>query len=441
MKPRYLWDDDEPEAEAKAGTLSGPPTPLSVTQLNQRIKNALEPMFSKVWLEGEISEITRPGSGHVYLVLKDEQSQIRAVLWRSVAERQKFQMKDGMKVLCQGKVEVYSPRGSYQFNIQSMEPKGIGALQLAFQQLHAKLSQEGLFLKERKKPIPKLPKRIGFVTSPTGAAVFDFLEVLRRRWNDVEIYIIPARVQGEGAVKDIVAGLQVAAKMRPRLDVVVVGRGGGSLDDLWTFNEEAVVRAVAACPLPTLSAVGHEIDVTLCDLAADLRALTPSEAAERVVPDSQVVAKQIASLRRQADQMMTNMLYQWERRLRELQSRPVLTRPIEGLLRREQRLDELQLRLDRALQNSLRAAKLQLQNLAASLEALNPLRVLARGYSMTCSHDGQVLTTIEQIELGQTIQTRLTRGSIVSRVESKHAIAEASDLPNPLGEESRELAG
>ncbi len=420
MNVRYLWDDnDDPvRNESSKKEPPAPPKPLTVSQLNEQIKQALDRFFSHVWLEGEISELSRATSGHVYLTLKDEQSQIRAVMWKSVAIRQKFELKDGMKILCQGRVDVYPPRGTYQISIQTIEPKGIGQLQLAFQQLHAKLAKEGLFSQDRKKRIPSLPKRIGFVTSPTGAAIFDFLEVLRRRWNDVEIYIFPSRVQGEGSVQDIVHSLKMAAQARPMLDVLVVGRGGGSIEDLWTFNDEEVVRAVAACPIPTISAVGHEIDVTLCDLAADLRALTPSEAAERVVPEREYVAKQLRSLEQHAHQLIATKLSQWERRLHELRSRPVLSRPIDGILLREQRLDGLQIRLDQALQNRMARAKLDVIRLAKSLDALNPLRVLARGYSLTRRLDGTILHDSSQIGPGQIVETILDQGMLVSRVES-----------------------
>ncbi len=276
--------------------------PLTVSQLNQIVKGVLDDNIPPVWIEAEISDLARPSSGHLYMTLKDSQSQIRAVMWKGAASKLTFRLEDGQALLCYGALDVYSPRGSYQFIVQKAQPKGIGALQLAFQQLHAKLSAEGLFDQERKKPLPMFPKRIGFVTSPSGAAVRDFLEVLRRRWQGVEVMIIPAKVQGKEAAKEIADGIRLASRVRPKLDLLVVGRGGGSLEDLWCFNEEVVVRAIAACPLPTVSAVGHEIDVTLCDLAADVRALTPTEAAERILPDSQLLIQQLAAVHRSMTQ-------------------------------------------------------------------------------------------------------------------------------------------
>jgi exodeoxyribonuclease VII large subunit len=267
-------------------TITAAPQTLTVSELTARIKDMLEGSFPAVWVSGEISNFSRPQSGHCYFTLKDDIAQIRAVMWRGTALKLKFAMSDGLEVLCRGHLDVYAPRGSYQLVVDELEPKGVGALELALRKLREKLSAEGLFDPARKRPLPVFPKRIAFVTSPTGAAVRDFLEVLRRRWRGVEVLIIPARVQGDGSVTEIVAGIRAANRLKPAPDVLIVGRGGGSLEDLWSFNEEAVVRAIAASRIPTVSAVGHEIDVTLADLVADVRALTPSEAAERVVPAS-----------------------------------------------------------------------------------------------------------------------------------------------------------
>ncbi len=427
MTTPFLWSDDEDSPEsppsAKTRRKSTPGTsqaePLTVTQLNDLIKQTLDKAFSRVWLEAEISELSRPQSGHVYLTLKDEQSQMRAVMWRSTAAKLPFRLEDGMSVMCCGTVDVYPPRGTYQLNIQSIEPKGIGSLQLAFRQLHAKLAAEGLFDPRKKKPLPPMPRRIGFVTSPTGAAVHDFLEVLRRRWNDVEIIIIPAKVQGEGSISDVVKGIRLAAKLRPKLDVLVVGRGGGSLEDLWTFNEEAVVRAIADCPIPTVSAVGHEIDVTLADLAADVRALTPTEAAERIVPDQLQMNQLLQSVLRQLDGSMLTRLDAIRMRLVELASRPVLSRPVENILRWEQRLDEVNLRLVQAVNNHLTLRSKELEQAAGALEALSPLRVLGRGYSLTrdaAKHS--LLRKTSDFQVNQQIETTVSDGTVLSRVES-----------------------
>ena len=253
-------------------------------ELTGQIKGLLEGRFPAVWVSGEISNFSRPQSGHCYLTLKDDQAQIRAVMWRSAASRVRFDLHDGLEVICQGYLDVYAPRGSYQLVIQQIEPKGLGALELALRSCASDWRPKGLFDPARKRPLPRFPRRIAFVTSPTGAAVRDFLEVLRRRWRGVHVLIVPVRVQGDGARAEIAAGIELVNRLADPVDVLVVGRGGGSLEDLWAFNEEVVVRAIHASRIPVVSAVGHEIDVTLADLVADVRALTPSEAAERVVP-------------------------------------------------------------------------------------------------------------------------------------------------------------
>ncbi|MBU6175871.1 MAG: exodeoxyribonuclease VII large subunit, partial [Planctomycetes bacterium] len=237
-------------------------SPLTVTQLNTWIKRTLEKNIPTIWIEGEIGSLTRSNAGHIYLNLKDSESQIACVVWRSTLERIDVDLSEGMAVLVQGRIDVYPPRGNYQLVVQRVEQQGLGALQAAFKRLFQRLAKEGLFAPERKKSLPALPMRIGFVTSPAGAAIHDFNQVLKRRWPLASVLIIPARVQGDGAAEDIVRGIDIAAKIRPQLDVLVVGRGGGSQEDLWCFNEEIVVRAIANCPLPTISAVGHEIDVT-----------------------------------------------------------------------------------------------------------------------------------------------------------------------------------
>ncbi|PHR87699.1 MAG: exodeoxyribonuclease VII large subunit, partial [Blastopirellula sp.] len=272
---------EQPPWEANA---DGQQPVLSVSQLTQLVKGTLEMAFPSVWVSGEISNLAQPRSGHVYLTLKDDNAQIRGVMWKGTASRLSFDLEDGQQVICRGEIDVYAPRGSYQLVIREVEPQGLGALQLALKKLQQKLQTEGLFDPDHKKPLPKFPKTIAMVTSPTGAAIRDFLEVLRRRWPGVRVIVIPAKVQGQGAAKEIAAGIKQANQLAERPDVMVVGRGGGSLEDLWCFNEEVVVRAIFASEIPVISAVGHEIDVTLSDMVADRRALTPSEAAELVVP-------------------------------------------------------------------------------------------------------------------------------------------------------------
>jgi exodeoxyribonuclease VII large subunit len=401
------------ETEAK----SGPPV-WSVAQLTNLIKGTLSESFSGVWVSGELAEVSRPNSGHIYLTLKDESAQIKAVVWRNTATRLPFEPREGQQVLCCGDVDVYPPRGSYQLVIRKMEPLGLGALQLAFLQLREKLTQEGLFDPARKQPLPLFPRRIAFVTSPSGAAVRDFLQIASRRWRGIQLLIIPAKVQGEGAAAEIARGIEAAHRLSPRPDVLVVGRGGGSIEDLWCFNEEAVVRAVAAAEIPTVSAVGHEIDVTLCDLAADVRALTPSEAAERLVPSADDLKSSLRGLQvrlRQALQARSRVARQ---QLTQLANRRVFQRPFERLQQWQQRLDDLQTRLERGSKRQVAQAREQLTRLAAQLESLSPLAVLSRGYSVTQDAvTGEIIRDAAKLHVGDSLRTRLSTGSVVSRVE------------------------
>lgn len=395
-------------------------SPLSVSQLNWVIKNLLENSLSSLWAEGEISDLSRPRSGHIYFTLKDDRSQVRAVIWRSAAQKLKFQLKDGLQVICRGAVEVYPPRGSYQLIISAVQPQGVGPLQIAFQQLHAKLSAEGLFDPAGKQALPRFPKRIGFVTSQTGAAIHDFLEAASQLWNDIELFVIPARVQGEQASADIVAGIQRAQQLRPKLDLLIVGRGGGSIEDLWSFNEEAVVRAIASCSLPTISAVGHEIDVTLSDLAADARALTPSHAAQLSLPSQQEISSSLVQLRRRADKSVSNRIQLAKNRLQSLASLGVLARPHDIHRIRRQQVDELELRVRSNMQQLIAAGRDQVASLARATEALSPLNVLARGYSL--SRDAQTLKSLRSVDdasIGQTLETLLPDGSLVCQVQEK----------------------
>ena len=268
----------------------------TVSQLSERIRGALETSFFDVWVEGEVSNLSLAGSGHWYFTLKDERAQLRAVVWKTDARLDRFRPKDGLKVLVRGSLRVYAPKGEYQIQVQVIEPLGKGSLQQAFEELKERLAKEGLFDAGRKRPLPQLPRRIGVVTSPAGAVIRDFLRVLRARYRNLDVVVYPARVQGPEAAAEIVAGIRALQRV-PSLDVLVVARGGGSLEDLWPFNEERVARALAASRIPTISAVGHETDFTIADFVADLRAATPSAAAERVVQAKEELAARIVSLR------------------------------------------------------------------------------------------------------------------------------------------------
>jgi len=391
---------------------------LTVSQLTARIKGTVENAFPMVAVTGEISNFSRPRSGHCYFTLKDENAQIRGVMWRSNFGRVRFEVSDGLEVVCVGPVEVYSPRGTYQLIVQRMEPLGLGAWQIALAKLRDRLAAEGLFAPERKRPLPAFPRRIGIVTSPTGAAIRDFLEVTRRRWRGVDILVIPARVQGDGAAREIARAIETSARLDPPLDVLVVGRGGGSLEELWAFNEEPVVRAIAESAVPTVSAVGHEVDVTLADLAADVRALTPSEAAELVVRSADEISGMLASYQQRLTALVREPLRTHRMRLDALASARSISRPLEVLHEQRRRCQQFSLRADAALERLLSSAASRTETLAGKLESLSPLAVLARGYSVTRLADsGDVLQNGSQVYPGDRIITRLAEGQVESRVE------------------------
>ena len=391
---------------------------LTVSELTGQIKDVLEGEFPRVRVSGELTDLARPKSGHIYLTLKDDDAQVRGVIWRNTVSRLRFQPEDGQHVLCEGDIDVYPPRGSYQLVIRQMQPLGEGAMQLALRQLQQRLTAEGLFDPAHKKPLPAIPRRIAFVTSPTGAAIRDFLEVLRRRWPSVPVLVIPARVQGEGAAGEIVRGITLANQLRPAPDLLVVGRGGGSIEDLWCFNEEVVVRAIFDSGIPVVSAVGHEIDVTLADLVADRRALTPSEAGEIVVPSRQEMQARLATVGRRMAMAVRAKLESQRARLEELRGRRILRRPEEPLRLLARRTDELEFRADRAVGQRLTSQQDRLAVLSGRLQSLSPLAVLGRGYSMTWSEENQQLVTAAgQLKAGDRIRTRFSSGDVVSRVE------------------------
>ena len=419
MKDQFLFREDEPanpETEA--------PPILSVSDLNTAAKELLGEVFSDVWVAGEVSDLSRPSSGHLYFSLKDEQAAIKAVVWRSTAARMPFQIEDGQQLLCRGKIDLYVVRGSYQLVITRAEPHGVGELQLAFEQLKNRLSAEGLFDVEHKQLTPWLPRKIAFVTSPSGAAVRDFLEVIRRRWSNVHVVVIPTRVQGQGAAAEIAAGIRTANALTDAPDLLVVGRGGGSMEDLWCFNEEEVVRAIFASDIPVISAVGHEIDVTLSDLVADRRALTPSEAAELAVPSEADVRASLTGVQQRLTSTLQNRVAQARQQLKTLSSRPVLQRPEEFVEQRARLVDDWEQRLLRSIGEHVGRGKEKVALASAGLNALSPLGVLERGYSVTQDTSGKVIQSISALSEGMTIVTRLNDGRVYSTVESAQAVEE-----------------
>lgn len=395
-----------------------PPHVQTVSELTGEIKDLIEGNLPEVWVRGEVSNCLRANSGHIYFTLKDEAAQLSAVVWRNTASRFRFELHDGLQVVINGGVEVYAPRGSYQVIVRQLIPQGVGALELAFRQLHAKLEAEGLFNPARKRAIPRFPKRIALVTSPVGAAVRDMIQVITRRWQAADLVVVPVKVQGEGAAQEIAVALRAIHQI-PDVDVVICGRGGGSLEDLWAFNEEVVARAIAACRLPVISAVGHEIDVTIADLVADVRALTPSEAGERVVPDVSEVTRALDHLQQRLVSGLRNRAAKARLQLDGLSSRRLFTRPFQRVHDELTRLDELDVRLRRAVRQRAVTAKQHLNLAAATLDALSPLKVLGRGYSITRrTETGQLVTAADQLAIGDRITTILAAGQLTSRVES-----------------------
>jgi exodeoxyribonuclease VII large subunit len=434
---------------------------FTVSELTAGIKGRLEEAFPAVWVEGEISNLRCPSSGHAYFTLKDDLAQLRCVLFRGRGRRVRFALEDGLHVLVFGGLEVYAARGEYQLVAELMEPKGLGALQLAFEQLKRKLEAEGLFEQARKRPLPRFPRAIGIVTSPTGAALRDMLHIIGRRFGDLRIVIAPVRVQGEGAAVEIARALRDLDELGD-LDVVIVGRGGGSIEDLWAFNDERVARAIVASRAPVISAVGHETDFTIADFVADLRAPTPSGAAELVVREKLAVLEALREAHARLGQVIRARLERDRGRLLGLARRRVLTDPARALHDRHRRVDELTARLRAAarshhrhvvhrvalLTNTLsslhplarishgRAVLIQLRGRLASagghglevsrhrfqasvgrLASLSPLAVLGRGYSLTRLASGTVMRRAAETHPGDVVEILLHEGSLDARVE------------------------
>jgi len=392
---------------------------LTVTQLTSQIKNLLEASFPDVWVEGEISNLSIPQSGHAYFTLKDKHAQIRAVMFRSSLRFLKFTLQQGIQVLCRGRLSVYDPRGEYQLILDYIEPKGAGALQLAFEQLKARLEKEGLFDRALKKPLPLLPRRIGIITSPTGAAIRDMLRVIKRRHPRMHILLYPAPVQGTDAAPALVEAIQYFNKAK-NVDVMIIGRGGGSIEDLWAFNEEVVARAIHASRIPIISAVGHETDYTISDFVADLRAPTPSAAAEMVVASEERLRDIIHSLESRLIGRMEQRIETLRASLRE--NIRLLGDPRRRLEQAVQRVDELVHRMALGLRQHVRRDRAQLTSLTAGLDHLNPLGILSRGYSITRKvPEGVILKDAAAVMPGDLISTRLYEGEVVSRVEKQHS--------------------
>lgn len=393
---------------------------IPVGELTQLLKTVVEHSFKDVYVVGEISNYTQPKSGHCYFTLKDSEAQLSAVIWKSTISKIRFAMKNGLEILCRGRIEIYPPHGKYQLIVSSIEPKGIGALELAFRQLHEKLNAEGLFRPEIKKPLPRSLRTVAVITSGTGAAVRDFLNVLHHRSRRTDLLLVPVQVQGEGSSEEIASAIEkinrISGSARPQALVLI--RGGGSAEDLWAFNEERTVRAVAASAIPIITGIGHEIDISLADLAADLHALTPSDAAARLVPEDREYGKQLDRFQLQLHRAMVCIIENGDRILKRLSISPGFQNPINILI--ERRIDLCQSRkeqVQRSLDHLLEKKENEIKRLAAQLDALSPLSVLGRGYSLTQKENGIIIRDSGQVHSGETIITRLDHGSIRSRVE------------------------
>ena len=388
---------------------------LTVSELTCLIKSIVEESFPNVWVEGEIYNFRAPISGHAYFTLKDSLSQIKAVLFKSSARTIRFVPKDGLHVLCRGRITIYDFRGEYQLVIDYMEPKGVGALLLAFEQLKERLSKEGLFDESRKRPVPVLPKKIGIVTSPTGAAIRDILKVIERRFANVEIVIAPAAVQGERAAPEIVEAISALNRIED-IDVIIVTRGGGGIEYLWPFNEESVARAIYNSKIPVISAVGHEIDYTIADFVADLRAPTPSAAAEMVVKNKEDIQHRIETLYQRLVFAKRTFFEKKRDRLFSL-SRRVLS-PGREINRYIQRVDELATRLHLSASHIIALKKETLYGVTAKLDSLSPLAILSRGYSITYKLPARsVVKSSSEVQKGDKVDVKLHEGNMICIVE------------------------
>ncbi|HNW60636.1 MAG TPA: exodeoxyribonuclease VII large subunit [bacterium] len=393
------------------------PSSLSVTEFTRRIKSLLETELPPVWLHGEISNFVRHTSGHLYFSLKDESAQISCVMWRSRTPSLLVTPGDGMQVLLLGQVTVYEKRGVYQIDVVKMIPAGVGQLQLALERLKARLAAEGLFDQAHKKPLPLFPQRIGIVTSPTGAAVRDLVQVARRRMPGIGIVLRPALVQGEGAAADIAAAI-AEFNAWGEVDVIIVGRGGGSLEDLWAFNEEIVARAIYASRMPVVSAVGHEIDFTIADFVADLRAPTPSAAAELVVPDAAELRGRLAGIARLLVHTTRRRLALDRMRLQGFRSHHALRRPLDLVRQRRQRLDELEHLCTLALDSRLQRERSHAASLAQRCRDLAPPAVLQRGYALVWRPgERQFLRGTAGLAPGEELLIQFAGDRLSSRIE------------------------
>jgi exodeoxyribonuclease VII large subunit len=392
----------------------------TVTEITREIKGILEQGFPAIWIEGEISNYLLHSSGHRYFTLKDENSQIRCTLWRFRGPQLRFEPEDGMKVMAWGDVTVYEKNGQYQLDVSELVPAGMGKLEMAFRQLKERLFQEGLFDEEHKKPIPRFPETLGIVTSPTGAAIRDILRIVHDRFPAVDIVVRPAKVQGDGAAEDIAQAIEDLNEYR-KVDVMIVGRGGGSLEDLWAFNEEVVARAIYHSQIPVISAVGHEIDFTISDFVADLRAPTPSAAAQIVVEEREDLLEQVRRGMGRLASILSAITDVSRQRLTGVKESYGFRRPLDIITQRSQKVDEIGKLLMAGGENLLRKKRDRLPLFGEKLKVLSPASILRRGYCVARKlPEMTVLTDAQTVKIEDRIELRLHKGRIKSRVELIH---------------------
>jgi exodeoxyribonuclease VII large subunit len=414
----------------------------TVSEVTRMVKMELESAFPLLWVEGELSNFHRHHSGHLYFTLKDETSQLRTVMFRGEARKVPFELEDGLQVVARGRINVYEPRGEYQLIVELLEPKGKGALQLAFEQLKEKLKKEGLFDSALKKKLPVLPKKVGVVTSPRGAAIVDIIRTLERRFARLHILLYPAKVQGEGAAEEIVEGIDYLGSL-PDIDVIIVGRGGGSIEDLWAFNEEKVARAIYRCAIPVISAVGHEIDFTIADFVADIRASTPSVAAEMVIEEEESLRERIENLEKRLVHNQKFILQEWKHEVFSLAQHRAFQNMRINLLNLEQKVDDLEMRawsaikdlqqkisedksraelMEEKIRNALKGMLQQLlarwETLSVQLNNLSPLNILKKGYALCWKDGGQYLVRrIDEVEKEKEMSVSFFKGEFTCLVK------------------------
>ena len=407
---------------------------LTVSQLTAQVRGTLEAKFLSVWVAGEVSNFTRASSGHWYFTLKDEGAQVKTVAFRGINLRLRFDPRNGMEIVARGRLTVYNPKGEYQFVVEEMQPKGVGAAELALRQLKERLLAKGYFSPERKRPLPRPPRRVGLVASATGAAIRDMIEVFAQRWPFTELIVRPSRVQGEGAAHDISLAVRqlnwLHRNNRLGFDAIVLGRGGGSAEDLWAFNEEAVADAIFHSNVPVVSAVGHETDVTVADLVADFRAETPTAAVMALTPDRRELLAELRDIRERMADAAERRIALARQRLDQFATRPAFRRPLQRINDLEQKLDDTAARLARAAKARLAEVAQTLASLSARLETLSPLQVLARGYSLTHTGDGRLVRDAADLRPGDLLVTRVAGGTIRSLVTGTQ---QAEGEPPPQG--------